>query len=530
MFVRKSLAGAVTLAVTGSVLALTTGAAHAAVDPDDTTFTPTTADVIGVGSDTSQHAVRLLADSYNSSVTTGGARIATYAATNGDGTGGNTLALPSGAIPRPANSGGGKSLLYGTSTGAGNPDIDFARSSSSLNEAEKSAGLLQFPFALDTLKTVVSGTGSNAPASLTVAQLLAIYKGEVTNWSQVGGTPGVIQAKVPLNGSGTRSFFTAQLTAANGGAAFTFGPDVAEVQEHNPAPIAGNPNAIAPFSAGRAGLVGSSLRVEEGFKADRALYNVIRTNDLGNATLQGIFGTAGYFCSDAALDEIEAAGFKQLDSVADNGACGQATKDATSNFKLNQPVVPIATTTAVTGTSPSAKALRLTANVTGTPTPTGKVTFVDSSKDVTLGTATLIGGTATLNLAGKTPGLYSVTASYTPDEGTAFVASSAARSVRVKAASSISESFASSVSRKATSAKGTVTVVYSGISTKPKGKVSIKEGSKLVGSGTLNFLGKVSVTLSKSKVGSGKSKLTISYPGDTVGFGSSKSFYITFNK
>ena len=42
MLVRKTLAGAVTVAVTVSVLALSTGAAHSAVDPDYTTFTPTT--------------------------------------------------------------------------------------------------------------------------------------------------------------------------------------------------------------------------------------------------------------------------------------------------------------------------------------------------------------------------------------------------------------------------------------------------------------------------------------------------------
>ena len=522
MFVRKSLAGAVTLAVTGSVLALSTGAAHAAVDPDDTTFTPTTADVVGVGSDTSQHALLLLANSYNASVATGAPKLATFAAT-----GGGTVTLPSGAVTRPNGSGAGKTTLYAPS----NPDVDYARSSSTLSTAEINAGLQQFPFALDTLATVVSGSvKSNAPASITPAQLVGIYSGSIKNWSEIGGTAGAIEPKIPQGGSGTRSFFTAQLKAANGNVDVTLGTEVKEVQENDPASIQGNPNAIAPYSAGRAGLSGSALRVEGGFKADRALYNVVRTNDLGNATIQGLFGANGFLCSDDANDEIKAAGFEQLESVEDGGACGGSTQAPTTNFRLNAPVAPIETTTTVVGTSPAAKALRLTAKVAGTPTPTGKVTFLDSSKDVVLGSATLIGGTATLNLTGKTPGLYSVTASYQPTEDSAYVPSTTTRNVRVKTSSSISESFASTISRKATSAKGVVTVVFSGVTNKPSGKVSIKEGSKLVGSGTLNSSGKVSVTLAKSKVGTGKSKLTISYPGNTVGFGSTRSFYITFNK
>ena len=339
MFVRKSLAGAVTLAVTGSVLALSTGAAHAAVDPDDTTFTPTTADVVGVGSDTSQHALLLLANSYNASVATGAPKLATFAAT-----GGGTVTLPSGAVTRPNGSGAGKTTLYAPS----NPDVDYARSSSTLSTAEINAGLQQFPFALDTLATVVSGSvKSNAPASITPAQLVGIYSGSIKNWSEIGGTAGAIEPKIPQGGSGTRSFFTAQLKAANGNVDVTLGTEVKEVQENDPASIQGNPNAIAPYSAGRAGLSGSALRVEGGFKADRALYNVVRTNDLGNATIQGLFGANGFLCSDDANDEIKAAGFEQLESVEDGGACGGSTQAPTTNFRLNAPVAPIETTTTV---------------------------------------------------------------------------------------------------------------------------------------------------------------------------------------
>ena len=67
MFARTLVTGLVAVA-TSSAIALTAGPASAALttDPDDTTgFTPGTTDIIGVGSDTSQHALKLLADAYN---------------------------------------------------------------------------------------------------------------------------------------------------------------------------------------------------------------------------------------------------------------------------------------------------------------------------------------------------------------------------------------------------------------------------------------------------------------------------------
>ena len=57
-------------------------------------------------------------------------------------------------------------------------------------------------------------------------------------------------------------------------------------------PIKNDPNAIAPFSVGRAGLLGTTLRLEAGWQADRALYNVVRGADLSNADVQAVFGRA----------------------------------------------------------------------------------------------------------------------------------------------------------------------------------------------------------------------------------------------
>ena len=125
-------------------------------------------------------------------------------------------------------------------------------------------------------------------------------KGNITDWGSIGGTAGTIKPRIPQAGSGTRSFFLAQLQALNGGTAVTLGASVAEVQEHDPAPIQNDPDVIAPFSIGRAGLAGSALRVESGFNADRALYNVVRGTDVGNADVLAVFGENGFLCSDKA--------------------------------------------------------------------------------------------------------------------------------------------------------------------------------------------------------------------------------------
>ena len=295
---------------------------------------PQARDIVGVGSDTSENAMNFLADGAVSGGTfrngingAANARLVSF-----DATGSSTVVLKTGtaAVNRPNGSGPGKATLFGAGN---NANVNYARSSSSLSAAEVSAGLWQVPFALDGLKPAVATT-SNAPASLTAAQVLGIYNGTYTNWSQVGGTAGVIQPKIPFAGSGTRSFFVAQLTAINGGATVTLGSNVVEVQEHDPAPLVGNPNAVAPFSTGRAaGETG--IKLAGGWSAQRALYNVVRTADLTAPWFAATFGADGFICSGGAKRLVEASGFQQLAVPLDGGACGEPVQAAVTNFTLS---------------------------------------------------------------------------------------------------------------------------------------------------------------------------------------------------
>lgn len=507
MSVRKSLAGVIAATLTASVVALSAGPASAAVDPDDTTFTPTTADLIGVGSDTSQHALKLFADAWNASGRAS-AKIATYAAT-----GGGQITLPSGAINRPNGSGAGKSLLYGTGN---NPDIDFARSSSAQSTAETQAGLQSFPFAVDTLVMAVSNsTPSNAPASLTIEQIVKIYKGEFTNWSQVGGKDGVIAPKIPQAGSGTRSFFESQLTAANGGVKVVYAQSVGEVQEHDDAKIKNDPNAVAPFSKGRAGLLGTTLRLETGWSAKRALYNVVRGADLGNQLVKDAFGQDGALCSTEVRPLIEQAGFQQLATPANGGVCGQATQSATSNFTINEKV---ATTTTLEASSPKAKTAKLVATVTGSTSPSGSVDFFEGATQVA-NDVPLVSGAATFTATGVSMGEHTYRAAFTPAEGSAFEPSEGEDTVAVKTTAKVSETFPASVANGA-KAKGIVTVVGDGATA--TGLVKIMLGSKTLKSATLKG-GKATFTL---KLAKGTNKLKAVYGGNADVAGATKSFTI----
>ncbi|GAA3547221.1 PstS family phosphate ABC transporter substrate-binding protein [Nocardioides daeguensis] len=518
MSARKTFGGVLVGALATASVIAGTAPAHAAYVPDndDTTLTPVSADLIGVGSDTSQHALKLLADTWNGRVPAPAVKLATYAATSG-----GDLNLPGGAtIPRPNGSGSGKSRLYAPND---TPEIDFARSSSSLSGAEENAGLKQFPFAVDVLRVAVSASvASNAPATINKADLVKIYDGTYTNWNQIPGsaTSGVIAPKIPQAGSGTRSFFEAQLKAANGGNAVTLAPSVVAVQEHDDTSIKNDPNAIAPFSAGRAGLLGNTLRLVGGdFEAKRALYNVVRGTDVAKPEITAVFGPDGFLCSDAAEALIKQAGFDQLARPIDGGVCGVQTTSATSNFTTGNE--PVATTASVSGTSTGAGKADVKATIAGSKTPEGTVTFSENGVVVAANVA-VVGGAATAKLSGLAAGTHTYKAVFTPKAGSVFQPSEATGTVTVKTIASLSESFPAKAKR-AKKVKGSVSVALAGTTTPATGAITVKLGSKVVGTGTVSG-GVAKVALKGLK--KGKNKLVATWGGDALAPSTTLAFTI----
>lgn len=318
---------------------LTAALAMTIASPASADPIPQPQDIVGVGSDTTQFAVNYLADGttvggtftqgFNASAA--GSRIASFDALVTGNTNPIVLKAGAAAITRPDGSGAGKALLFGTTN---NPAVNFGRASDTLSAAQIAGGLYQVPFAVDGLGLAVA-TSTNAPATITPAQMVDIYKGNVTNWNQIGGSSGTIVAYVPQSGSGTRKFFEAQLKAANGGVAVTYGTSIIQTaQEHDSSIITGNPNAVAPFSTGRASFA-STIKIVNGagsFSAKRALYNVVRTADLTKPWFAAVFGPAGFVCSGSGASLIGAAGFTQLAGSDDGGVCGIATQSEVTNL------------------------------------------------------------------------------------------------------------------------------------------------------------------------------------------------------
>lgn len=82
---------------------------------------------------------------------------------------------------------------------------DIGLSSRGLKEEEKANGLVETTLCLDGISVVVNP--ANGVEDLTIDQIAAIYKGEITNWSEVGGTDGQIVLIGREAGSGTRDGF-----------------------------------------------------------------------------------------------------------------------------------------------------------------------------------------------------------------------------------------------------------------------------------------------------------------------------------
>jgi ABC-type phosphate transport system substrate-binding protein len=159
------------------------------------------------------------------------------------------------AIGRPNGSSAGLTALdQNTFDGkTGHYCIDFARSSSARSsKAPKlgSGGVEYVAFAKDAVTWAARSAkdgGTDAPKSLTLPQLKAIFSCRDTNWDQVGGKDAKIDVYLPQAGSGTLSFWldVMGLTAADDSC-------TSQAPEENEGTYKGfdSPNAIFIFSIG----------------------------------------------------------------------------------------------------------------------------------------------------------------------------------------------------------------------------------------------------------------------------------------
>lgn len=253
----STLAAAVAAA---ALVAVAAGPARA--DPPSTGH-PLGIDIAGVGSGTSQFLFDQLAHDFDHTHFTSASFLYSWDATNpATGAVGDQIVTksPCPAITRPDGSSAGISALEADVADPGNPAdycIDYARSARGAESSDPPCGpggVCFLPLAADAVtyatRDAASG-GSNAPASLTAAQLARIYRCKVTNWNQVGGPNAPVRAFLPQTSSQTRAFF---LTALGGGKTpITPGACVRNaggtlLENEGVNPVLDDPNAVFPYS------------------------------------------------------------------------------------------------------------------------------------------------------------------------------------------------------------------------------------------------------------------------------------------
>jgi ABC-type phosphate transport system substrate-binding protein len=278
----------------GLAVALALGLAVVAAPSASADQAPTPSDVVGVGSDIVQNAMDFIADGdingnpgYNSIGNKN--RLVSFDAT-ADGNGRNaftdpalgsstvlnpTITLRAGTSPvqRPNGGSAGLTALVNDGTGGVSANlISFARSPNLPTAAQQTAAQANLGSPLHTVQfaqdkqVIATASTTNAPAALSVQELVGIYNGTIKHWNELpgnsGGSSDAIIPLIPQTGAGVRTVFLNALKAANGGTAVTLAGTVREVQQNDPTTITGlsaaeKPDAIVPFPVGRYTLLNS---------------------------------------------------------------------------------------------------------------------------------------------------------------------------------------------------------------------------------------------------------------------------------
>ena len=250
------------LAICGALALIAVSAVPALADPPKG-VTPRPGDVVGVGSDTTGYLLDQYSHDYNLAHPGGSSLLYSWDPTNPatGKTGGSIVTKATcTAIARPDGSSAGITALEANTKDPSNAKhycIDYAGSSRGISASDPgctTAGICFIPFAADAVTWATRATasgGTDAPASLTQAELKAIYQCKITNWAKVGGKSAPIKPFLPQTSSGTRAFW---LTVLGGGKTpITPGPCVSD--DHNKLqdnqginPLLNNPEVIYPYS------------------------------------------------------------------------------------------------------------------------------------------------------------------------------------------------------------------------------------------------------------------------------------------
>ncbi|MET9032182.1 Ig-like domain repeat protein [Streptomyces mirabilis] len=551
-------AAMVAAAVVSGTLAL---ASPASADP---TPAGTFRQLVGVGSDTTQDVLNALAGdivngkSYaDTAVKAGDAGIASYDAFV-PGAATSTIQTRSGGptFLRPNGSGPGRAALSMSLTGDKFPNatgvavkgqVDFARSSGGPSTSGNT--LTYIPFARDAVGVAVRGSALD---TLTVDQLHDIYTSGDTRLKVLKGQ--TLHAVLPQAGSGTRKFFL----AAIGLTETTVSSEIPTVQENQANAALTEDGALVPFS------VGSWIAQNNGIAPDYSKTAVAAGAHLASVQLPGDTGdtnpvttvngkltpVAGYFenatfgrdvynvVPSRAIDPSSVFFDKALYDVFVTSGTHEAALATDTAEKviadfgfLNEPyngsVNPAKhaklgglEVSGIDTATPSAPALRVTpgdANLKltwGAPTPAPALPVTDYRVTLTGSDGAVVAvkdvpaTTLTYSFTGLANGTYTASVSAANLNGSGNAASWTGA---VKYTSAVKATAATTAYGKTPKVAVTVTGSHGVV---PSGKVTVKDGSTTLGTGTLDSSGKVTIGLSNHlKVAT--HTLTVSYGGST---------------
>lgn len=187
---------------------------------------------------------------------------------------------------------------------------DIGLSSRALKDAEKESGLKETVLAYDGIAVIVNP--KNPVSDLSIEQIAAIYTGEITNWSDVGGADAEIVLIGREAGSGTRDGFES-ITGTTDKCAYrqelTSTGDVITTVSQNPnaigyASLASVKDSVKALSVG--GVTPTEATVKDGsYAIQRPFVLVTKEGAALSDTAQKFFD---YATSSAAADIIAKAG------------------------------------------------------------------------------------------------------------------------------------------------------------------------------------------------------------------------------
>jgi ABC-type phosphate transport system substrate-binding protein len=229
--------------VAAAVAAAAATAGVATTASADPSHVPPQSSVVGVGNDATEVLFDQLGRIYDEEHARG-TRLSSWWAT-----GSPTIVPKAGCQPidRPNGSSPGVlALLSRQVLPDGTPCIDFARSLSPRTPGAPST-VVWTPFALDAIGWATNAN-SNAPKSLTTADLRSIIECTATRWDQVGGTSDdTIQVYLPAQGPGILTLLQHMAGVSSIGSCVGY----AQQDEGNISGVEGNPNVMVFYSVGK---------------------------------------------------------------------------------------------------------------------------------------------------------------------------------------------------------------------------------------------------------------------------------------